>query len=120
MIRNTKQRQDILKIFQDGSLLTASEISTVLPTLNRATVYRTINRLVKDGVLREVSIHKGVMSYELRDAEDHHQHFICQDCHTVLPIEVDEDKLSRLLPKHIHFSEIELNLKGQCDDCTQT
>jgi len=114
---NTKQREGILELFKDGSLLTAKAISTTLSNVDRTTVYRTLNALVKQGTLREVHLYKEYSHYELIHQGDNHQHFICNNCDKVLPINVNPKELKSILPKGVEFEEFELSLKGKCIDC---
>jgi Fur family transcriptional regulator, ferric uptake regulator len=114
---NTKQREKILELFIDGSLLTAKAISNTLSDIDRTTVYRTLNTLVKQGTLREVHLHKEYAHYELINEGDNHQHFVCTNCDKVVPIEVDEKVIKKLLPENLESKEFELNIKGTCNDC---
>ena len=114
-MKNSKKRDQILKLFEKGELLTANEVCDKLNTIDRATIYRNINLFVELGILREVNVKKGISSYELNT--DHHQHFICTDCEKIIPVEVDDRVIKEFLPVGVEVSDFELNLKGKCTDC---
>ncbi len=116
-MRNSKKRNQIIEVFKNGDLLTANEVCEKLKDLDRATVYRNLSLLTSEGVLREVNIKKGVSSYELNKENDFHQHFICNNCEKILPVDISIQDIKKILPKNVEFEEFELNLKGKCTDC---
>lgn len=116
-MRNSKKRNKIIEVFENGDLLTAKEVYERLPDLDKATIYRNLSFLTSEGFLREVNIRKGVSSYELNKDNDFHQHFICRNCEKIIPVDVNPNKIKKILPKEIEFEEFELNLKGRCADC---
>lgn len=50
------------------------------PLVGRVTVYRTLEHLVQSGLVEELSIKKGVASYEHVIGHAHHDHLICTRC----------------------------------------
>jgi Fur family transcriptional regulator, ferric uptake regulator len=50
------------------------------PLVGRVTVYRTLEHLVESGLVEELSIQKGVASYEHVVGHAHHDHLICTRC----------------------------------------
>ncbi len=116
-MKHSKKRQQIISIFEKGDLLTATEVCSLVPEIDRATIYRNLAMLSAKGILREVNVKKGITSYELNKQGDYHQHFICDDCEKIIPVEVDVEKIKSILPQGIDFEDFELNLKGICPDC---
>lgn len=116
-MRNSKKRNQILEVFKSGHLLTANEVYEKVNFLDRSTVYRNLSLLTKEGILREVHIKKGISSYELSKEGDFHQHFMCDKCERISPIDIDPSKLKNILPQEVEFEEFELNLKGTCKSC---
>lgn len=110
-------RDLILSLFQENHLLTANDIVLKLSkNMDRATVYRNLNKLAGDGTLRELHLEKGIITYEL--ASDEHQHFFCKNCDKVLSVDIDASKLSKLInSSEFEANEIELNISGICKDC---
>lgn len=116
-MRNSKKRNQLIEVFKNGDLLTANEVYEKVKGLDRATVYRNLSLLTSEGILREVNIKKGISSYELNKENDFHQHFICDNCEKVIPVDVNPTELKSILPVGVEFEEFELNLKGKCTDC---
>ncbi len=81
--RNTAPRRaiaDLLERKQQG--FTAEEISEELPSVGRATVYRTIKLLLKAGVICKLAMFDGTPKYSLSRLE-HHHHTMCVHCGAV-------------------------------------
>ena len=51
--------------------------------ISRATVYRTIDILVKNNLVRKMEIGDGRALYEARIGNEHHDHMICLDTGTI-------------------------------------
>lgn len=113
----TKKRKMILDIFKNGDLLTANDICKKLPSIDRATVYRSLTYFVQMGFLREVNIKKGVSSFEILAPGDNHQHFICEKCNKVVHIQIDKNIVRNFVPSEYEVKSFELNLKGRCKKC---
>ena len=60
----------------------AEEINEELPSVGRATVYRTIKMLLKAGVICKLALMDGAPKYSLSRIE-HHHHTVCIRCGTV-------------------------------------
>ena len=116
-MKKTHKRDQILSILSNGDLLTAHEITKLLPEIDRATVYRNIALFVKQGILREVNVKKGVSSYEINNVLDNHQHFICGKCEKVIPIDINLEDIKKIFPQGFNIQNFELNLKGKCNEC---
>jgi len=81
-LKATPERQSILLVLLKAKHpLTIQEIKSVMKNspIDQATIYRTMNRLVTMGIVRQVDFQHGHMHYELYDTEDHH-HLICTSC----------------------------------------
>lgn len=115
--KNSKKRVLIKAIFRNGDLMDASEVCKKLPNIDRATVYRNLTLFVEQKILREVNIRKGTTHYELTKDGDYHQHFVCEDCQKVIPVDVDPILIQNLKPDGVELKDFELNLKGRCDEC---
>ncbi len=113
--RKTKNKDLILNEFKKNHILEASEIISNHPEIDPATIYRNLQRFVEDGILKELHLKKGVVSYELSNHD--HQHFVCENCGKVKEIELDTLSINKILPKDIKADSFELNIKGKCEDC---
>ena len=119
--RATAQRRlvvDRLSQMQEG--FTAEELSGVLSSVGRATVYRTIKLLLDSGVLCKLAMPNGAPKYILARAE-HHHHTVCVRCGTVG--EFRDSTVERVLraigaeiPGHIVGHRMELFLV--CRSCS--
>ncbi len=54
------------------------------PNMGMATVYRTVDLLVRVGVLRPLVLNGGPVRYEIRRPGDHHHHLVCTGCGQVM------------------------------------
>jgi len=81
--RMTPQRLTILHVLHHtGSHLSPVEVhrqaSRELPSLTEATVYRTLEFLAENGLVRPALTGSGHLSYEI--ARHEHHHIICRNC----------------------------------------
>lgn len=77
-------------------------VQTVQPGIGRATVYRTLDLLIRLGVVRPIYL--GEQNLCFTRADRGHHHLICSDCGQV--VEFDEctvDELQRTLASRLNF-----------------
>lgn len=88
--------------------------------VSRATVYRTIDLLVKNNLARKLELGDGRARYESKLNSSHHDHLICIDCGDIVEFVDDEIESKQeeialnhgfILKKHIH------QLFGVCKKC---
>ncbi len=123
-LRATASRLAVLALLRsEGAALSHAEVSGSLRTAawDRATLYRNLMDMTEAGLLRRVELGDHTWRFEVRDAEhegDEHPHFVCSECGTVecLP-EVEFRTASRKVPKAIRSKNVEVQLRGVCDDC---
>ena len=89
-------------------------------SVSRATVYRTIDLLVKNNLVRKLELGDGRARYESKLNSSHHDHLICIDCGDIVEFVDDEIENKQeeialnngfVLKKHIH------QLFGLCKKC---
>jgi Fur family ferric uptake transcriptional regulator len=89
-------------------------------------VYRTVNLMVKAGLLRATDATKAGVRYELAEEfTGHHHHLICQGCGRIEDLEgclLPDDALARVqqrvrLKRRFRVTEHELRLFGLCQHC---
>ena len=81
--RVTSPRRSVISLLEDKSDgFSAEEISSELPGVGRATVYRTIKLLLEAGVICKLVLPDGGSKYSLARVE-HHHHTLCIRCGTV-------------------------------------
>jgi Fur family transcriptional regulator, ferric uptake regulator len=84
--KHSSKRDQILAVFlrQQGHL-SADDLCDLVrrehPGIGRATVYRTLQRLVQAGVARKVDFGEGRSRYEASYRRPRHFHLICTRCH---------------------------------------
>ncbi len=81
--RCTAPRQAIISHLEGKeSGFTVEEISDELPSVGRATVYRTIKLLLEEGVICKLALMDGAPKYSL-SRNEHHHHTVCVKCGAV-------------------------------------
>src|SRR5918993_1081582 len=90
--------------------------------ISRATVYRTLELLVKSGMVRRVHLGEDHYHYERVTGNSHHDHLICTTCGAVIEFhdEVLEQRQRDICEKK-KFTPTFHNLQilGVCDACTR-
>jgi Fur family ferric uptake transcriptional regulator len=125
--RITKIRQEMLTIFSRSKQpLSAQEILAILspkhPTVNKTTIYRELEFLVKNSVVAELDILDGMKRYELLESGHHHHHLVCKECRDIQCVEVphhDLDALESRIQKSHNFKVTShvLEFFGLCKKC---
>ena len=106
-LRYTNQRQAVWdEIKSNDDHRDAEQIYNALRNNNlnvsRATVYRTIDVLVKNRLARKMDVGDGRSLYELRLDDEHHDHMICLDTGDIIEFynEELEDLQDKIAKKH--------------------
>jgi Fur family ferric uptake transcriptional regulator len=107
-LRRTKDRHDLLSLFEASRAWTAGELHASLPSMDLSTVYRNVQRLVETGVLAEAHVHGKEAYYERADRA-HHDHLLCARCEAASCVPCPVASLS---------TPHSLELYGTCDSCT--
>ncbi len=125
-LRYTRQRKEIWSELQSsGEHRDAEEIYFTLRkrglSVSRATVYRTIDVLVKNNMIEKLDIGDGRARYEYNEKNMHHDHLICTNCGKIIEFhnaEIEHQQL--LIAKKHKFKLIDHShqLFGICKDCS--
>ena len=124
-LRHTIQRQAVWdEIKSNDDHRDAEQIYSALRKNNlnvsRATVYRTIDVLHKNNLIRKIELGDSPAKYENKVNSDHHDHIICVQCGRIDEFVDDKiesqqdkiiDKLGFKMIRHIH------QLFVLCKDC---
>jgi Fur family ferric uptake transcriptional regulator len=120
--RNTKAKAEIQElIVRSDVALSHAEIQKLLNGLcDRVTIYRVLERLLKEGVIHKIVNVNGVVKYAgchscSAKHSHNHIHFSCQKCKSVTCLEGVEP--SYKLPKNYKVSEMNFTLSGLCPQC---
>ncbi len=112
-IRSTKARSKILDIFSKSSVpIDALELLKKVK-VNKTTIYRELDFLLKNGFLNEVNFADGKKRYETKNS-DHHHHLVCLNCEKVSDVEVEENFV---IPKNFKLIKHNLEFFGYCFNC---
>ncbi len=122
--RLTPQRQIILDVLDEaGGHCTPEEVyqrvQTKSSAINRTTVYRTLEFLVRLGLVSTAHVQSNQVIYELASAHPHH-HLVCQNCDKVEVI--DHKVIASILSNMEEESGYKINsdhlvLFGICPKC---
>jgi Fur family ferric uptake transcriptional regulator len=124
--RVTKQRRliwDALSADPERHLSADDVVTSVqaeLPTVNPSTVYRTLDLLVAEGLLRRTDLGSGRAFYEVAHEHPHH-HVVCESCGKVAHFhdEVLADAPQRIAAETGYvLGDGEQTLYGLCADCS--
>lgn len=88
--------------------------------ISRATVYRTLELLVKSGMVRRVHLGEDHYHYEHVTGNSHHDHLICTTCGGVIEFHDEElERLQMAICEKKKFTPTFHNLQilGVCDPC---
>lgn len=79
---NTEQKRKILDIFElyKDKSFTGDEISSLLPTVGKSTVYRVLLEMDEEGILSSYEISKKRYFYLHPESCSSHLHIFCPSC----------------------------------------
>jgi Fur family ferric uptake transcriptional regulator len=126
-LKLTPQRMRIAEtVFSTHEHFTPEELYVMVkkrePLVGRVTVYRTLEHLVESGMVEELSIKKGVATYEHVTGHRHHDHLVCVECGKV--VELASERLEKVKKEESAvpgWSVLSHSLKvyGVCPDCSR-
>ncbi len=125
--RRTPQRQLIVEALAGSTGHIAPEaisrqVVTRFPTVNRSTVYRTLELLEELGLLAHVHLDDGSVRYH-HGEEAGHLHLVCHECGRVL--QVDDPSVGEALAaelRHRYGFAVDLShhcIAGRCQECAR-
>lgn len=123
----THQREAVASaIFYSEEHLSVDDIEAALRGnevhVGKATVYRTLDLLVRAGLVDEHDFGEGFRRFEPLSARTHHEHLICTSCGKV--VEFTSERIERMKAliadehgfRHHHHR---LDIYGVCRDCQE-
>ena len=123
---NTKQNDRVTAVLRQagGAHLTAEDIATALAPIGMSTVYRQLDRLCEQGVVRRFFVEEGVRACYQYVGEDcachHHYHLKCSVCGKLLHVECHflDEMAAHILSHHGFTVQPEKTvLYGVCEAC---
>ncbi len=122
-MRYSKQKKEILKVVLDSyNHPDAKEIYRLvkknIPNISLGTVYRNLNILVNEGLIRKIFIYNGNDRYD--KMLTNHNHVICQKCGKLHDISflLNESNIN-MFEKETGFkiTNCNFNINGICEEC---
>lgn len=113
--RRSKKREAILAAIKDApGAVTAATLHEELPHLDRATIYRNLERFVADGTVKKLHLDSSNEAQFEYQSEPHH-HAVCRDCAHVIHFHAPDAKLKDVLKlSDFTIDEIEVTVRGHC------
>ena len=124
-LRYTDQRQEVWNELRSSNKhRDADEIYLALKkheiNVSRATVYRTIEVLVKHKMVYRIDIGDGRARFEYDEKYEHHDHLVCKKCRKIIEFHNKEiEQLQKQVAMQYNFKLIDHShhLFGYCVDC---
>lgn len=122
-MKYSKQRNTILNTVVGNPIHPTAEqvyeaVRAENPTISLGTVYRNLNQLAENRLLRKIPISDGSDRFDGR--LDEHYHAVCTACGRVVDVEIAAlDGIIQQTKERSGFrvTEYDLTLKGVCGDC---
>ena len=124
-LKLTAERQAVFdQLFARHEHVEADEILVRLRArgkkISRATIYRTLELLVKSGMVRRVHLGEDHYHYEHVRGDSHHDHLVCTACGSVIEFndpELEQRQLEICARKKFTPTFHNLQILGVCDSC---
>lgn len=123
--RVTKARVALIEVLAaSDDHLRADDIADTLErsdaTAHRATVYRTLESLVRAGIVAHVHLPHGAATYHLVDTDRAHLHLLCRACGHIIdaaPDLLDDVRAKLASSAGFRLDPDHVALTGWCRDC---
>lgn len=121
--RNTPTKEAVLAVLtKTGKAMSQDAIEKKITiNINRATIYRVLNRFCEDGVLHKVVAEDGKQYFALckkneeNEIAKHHFHFRCVKCET---IDCLSTEVTFSVPDKYLVQSVNCILTGVCMECS--
>ena len=121
----TQQREAIAEVvFASSEHLSVEELENLLrergERIGKATIYRTLEMLVKSGLVQEHDFGEGFKRYEAARDIPHHEHMVCNVCGRVTEFRDERlERMTMLISEAHGFARQRhrLVIHGTCADC---
>ena len=123
-IRVTAQRLAVYRALTESLAHPSAEsvfrrLGGRFPSLSQATVYRTLEFLERENLIRRVSAREGTGRFDAN--LNKHQHLVCRVCGSLADVSVPELHEAKL-PRVSGFTveELDIRLVGRCRSCSDS
>lgn len=116
------RRQVVELLDGEHCAVTALELDRRLAAVGRASVYRTLEQLERLHLVQRVDIGGDAAGYERLDPDEHHHHFVCEDCGTLSPFSSEElERAIEAIGRDAEFTVAahDVVLRGSCRACSE-
>jgi Fur family transcriptional regulator, ferric uptake regulator len=116
------RRQVVELLGGEHCAVTALEVDRRLTAVGRASVYRTLEQLERLRLVQRVDIGGDAAGYERLDHEEHHHHFVCEDCGKLAPFSSEElEQAIEAIGRRADFTVAahDVVLRGTCAPCSE-
>ncbi len=114
-------RKQVIELLEgERCAVTALEIDRRLPSVGRASVYRTLEQLEQLDLVHRVDVGGEVSAFERNDPGEHHHHMVCVRCGRLVPFEDRElERAIRRVGEEAEFEVLshDVLLRGVCPRC---
>lgn len=116
-------RRQVIELL-DGQhcAVTALEIDSRLPSVGRASVYRTLEQLEQLELVYRVDVGGESAAYERNDPREHHHHMVCVRCERLVPFsDPDLERAIHAIGERADFEVTahDVLLRGRCPQCRE-
>lgn len=113
----SKTNADILKILKNTNKPVDAIYLTKKVNVNKTTIYRTLENLLKENSIIEIDFGDGKKRYELNN--NHHHHIVCKNCGKIEDIEFNEKNLMNKVKQQTNFliENHSIEFFGTCNSC---
>jgi Fe2+ or Zn2+ uptake regulation protein len=124
MVRNTRQRQAVVQALREtrthpDAAWIHSQVRFSLPNISLGTVYRTLDALVRDGVVMTIERAGQATRYDYKHVGHGHHHVVCRSCGTIYDVAAEDVPMPAAgLPAGFQVQDVRLEYHGLCAACT--
>lgn len=123
ILRKSKKRDSILELVKSVTSHPTAEwiyltLKPKMPELSLATVYRNLDQLVSQGLLRKIEGDDGLTHFDGNTLP--HYHLTCNCCNRICDIKIDYvENLAKEMAKETRFqiTGYNMNFYGVCPEC---
>jgi Fe2+ or Zn2+ uptake regulation protein len=121
-INPTYQRLRILKYLKENKTHSSADmiykaLLKEIPTISKATVYNTLDILLKKRLATPVIISGTETRFDGNTSW--HSHFLCEECGSIIDLDIRCEYLEKKDVEGHQINQIHSYLKGICRDCLQ-
>lgn len=120
-LRMTSQREHVYRtLLNETDHPTADDVylraKADMPEISIATVYNTLDALVKCGLIKQVNVERTATRYCSNMKE--HCHFICEECGNIHDVDYKKgkDELPLKIPRNLVATQVDISIRGHCSN----